>query len=245
MVTGEHKRVDTMHQLNMVDDSEETAVIRDHLEIFQSLIETFKKHGAMSISEDYSSWKASGFSNSRAKLLMVDQSDYNTQHIFFDDNADDGEDCIVDVRDIITGEKIDQSKYMDMYVVKCQPHRAVLESEYFIKMIEQAEAKRDEEIQRIEAGIDDEAETKKTGQASLGSIDGGETEWEKIQKLPDADYLMRTVLPVLYQGMRTVDLERPAAPLEYLSLYLLKHQDMIKLPPKAVSAKPDAEEDQT
>ena len=34
MVTGEHKRVDTMHQLNMVDDSEETAVIRDHLEIF-------------------------------------------------------------------------------------------------------------------------------------------------------------------------------------------------------------------
>ena len=112
----------------------------------------------------------------------------------------------------------------------------MLESEYFIKMIEQAEAKRDEEIQRIEAGIEDETE-KKTGQASLGSIDGGETEWEKIQKLPDADYLMRTVLPVLYQGMRVVDLERPAAPLEYLSLYLLKHQDMIKLPPKAVSAK--------
>ena len=52
----------------------------------------------------------------------------------------------------------------------------------------------------------------------------------------DADYLMRTVLPVLYQGMRVCDLERPAAPLEYLSLYLLKHQDMVKLPPKAFSA---------
>ena len=52
----------------------------------------------------------------------------------------------------------------------------------------------------------------------------------------DADYLMRTVLPVLYQGMKIVDLERPAAPLEYLSLYLLKHQDMVKLPPKAFSA---------
>jgi hypothetical protein len=36
--------------------------------------------------------------------------------------------------------------------------------------------------------------------------------------------------------MRVIDLERPAAPLEYLSLYLLKHQDMIKLPPKAFSA---------
>ena len=50
---------------------------------------------------------------------------------------------------------------------------------------------------------------------------------------------MRTVLPVLYQGMRVIDLERPAAPLEYLSLYLLKHQDMVKLPPKAFSAQPE------
>jgi hypothetical protein len=45
---------------------------------------------------------------------------------------------------------------------------------------------------------------------------------------------MRTVLPVLYQGMRVVDFERPAAPLESLALYLLKHQDQIKLPPKIV-----------
>ena len=52
----------------------------------------------------------------------------------------------------------------------------------------------------------------------------------------DVDYLTRTILPVLYQGMRVVDLERPAAPLEYLSLYLLKHQDTVKLPPKAFSA---------
>jgi len=62
-----------------------------------------------------------------------------------------------------------------------------------------------------------------------------ETEWEKIQKLPDSDYLMRTVLPVLYQGMRVIDFERPAAPLEYLSIYLLKHSEQIKLPPKIFS----------
>ena len=70
-------------------------------------------------------------------------------------------------------------------------------------------------------------------------IEGESTEWEKIQSMNDAEYLMRTVLPVLYQGMRVVDLERPAAPLEYLSLYLLKHQDMIKLPPKAFSVQPE------
>lgn len=63
------------------------------------------------------------------------------------------------------------------------------------------------------------------------------TEWEKLQEMPDSEYLMRTVLPVLYQGMGIVDLERPSAPLEFLALYLLKNQDQVKLPPKAFSGK--------
>ena len=221
----------------MIDDSEETFVIRDHLQQFQSNLETLKKYGTMAVSEDYPSWKASGFSNSRAKLLLVDQADYNTQHIFFDDNADDGDECIVDVRDIITGEKIPQRKYMDMYVIKVHPHKAILEADYFCKKFEDAEEQRDLEIQRVESGIEDEAISVKQ-ESQMDSIECKETDWEKLQKMNDADYLMRTVLPVLYQGMRVIDLERPAAPLEYLSLYLLKHQDMVKLPPKAFSTQP-------
>jgi len=50
------------------------------------------------------------------------------------------------VRDIITGEKIDQKKYMDMYVIKVHPHKAILEPEYFIKKYEDADEKRDLEI---------------------------------------------------------------------------------------------------
>lgn len=87
----------------------------------------------MGISEDYKAWKQAGFKRSAAKLLLVDQSDYNTQHIFFDDNADEGDQCIVDVRDVVTGEEIDNEKFMNMYVVKVHPHRAILEPEYFIK----------------------------------------------------------------------------------------------------------------
>ena len=136
MVTGNVPRVPSMHELNMIEEDDDVTIVRDHLNIFQTMLETFKKYGTMSMSEDYPAWKESGFSNSRAKLLLVDQADYNTQHIFFDDNADEGDECIVDVRDVITGEKVDQSKYMDMYVVKAQPHRAILESDYFIKMIE-------------------------------------------------------------------------------------------------------------
>jgi len=55
---------------------------------------------------------------------------------------------------------------------------------------------------------------------------------------------MRTILPVLYQGMKVTDLERPNAPLEFLSLYLLKHQDQIKLPPKAFSTQPEEKKEE-
>ena len=240
MVTGGNDRCKDMAQVNMIDETDDVQVIRDHLEIFTHTLETLKKYGSMSVSHDYQAWKDGGFKNSCAKLMMIDQADYQTQHIFFDDNADDGDDCIVDVRDVITGEKVAQNKYMDMYVVKVHPHKAILEPEYFIKKIEECEMKRDEEIQRVESGI--EEEESKQRQASLQSIEGGETEWEKIQKMDDANYLMRTVLPVLYQGMRVIDLERPAAPLEYLALYLLKHQDMVKLPPKAISKREEEDD---
>jgi len=83
-----------------------------------------------------------------------------------------------------------------MYVVKVHPHRAITEPDYFIKEIEKCEAKRDEEIARVEAGLEEEDNVPKHVHQSL--IDNEETEWERLQSLPDADYLMRTVLPVLY-----------------------------------------------
>jgi hypothetical protein len=60
------------------------------------------------------------------------------------------------VRDQITGEVIPYKKFIDMYVVKVHPHRAILEPDYFVKMIEIAETKRDEEIRRVEMGIAEE-----------------------------------------------------------------------------------------
>lgn len=127
------------------------------------------------------------------------------------------------MRDVVTGKQIPFEKFIDMYVVKVHPTRAILEMDYFIKMIEEAELRRDEEILRIESALEDENGLIKAVASDTSMRE--ETEWEKIQKLPDADYLMRTVMPVLYQGIRVINNERPAEPLQYLSLYLLKHQD--------------------
>lgn len=54
--------------------------------------------------------------------------------------------------DAVTGDSIEHKKFVDKYVVKVESHRAILEADYFIKLIEHAEQKRTEEIERIESG---------------------------------------------------------------------------------------------
>jgi hypothetical protein len=64
---------------------------------------------------------------------------------------------------------------MNMYVVKVQPHKAITESDYFIKQIEVCEAARDEEIRKVEAGIEEPvcAMAPKKEEAN-------ESEWDKL-----------------------------------------------------------------
>jgi hypothetical protein len=176
-------------------------------------------HQSIAISEDFFAYKEANFDQRLGKLLMVDQADYATQHIFFDDNANEEAKCIVDVRDLISGDPIPYRKFINMYVFKVEPIRAVLEPDYFVKLIEQAVMTRDEEIQREETGIVDEQDYGEGWRQKEKS----ETEWEKLQKMSDGDYLMKTVLPVLYEGMQVLDLERPNVPIEYLAMYLLKN----------------------
>lgn len=103
----------------------------------------------MAIQDDFPAYRASDWECDRSKLMMIDQQDYTTQHIFFDDNADESSEtqtCIVDVRDLKTGEQIPYKQFIDKYVIKVQPHRAILEPDYFIKLIENAVKVRDQEI---------------------------------------------------------------------------------------------------
>lgn len=78
----------------------------------------------------------------------------------------------MDVRDFVTGEQIPYRKFINKYVFRVEPHRAILEPDYFIKLIEQAEVSRDEEIERVEQGIDsdDDRSIKKDS----------DNEWEQL-----------------------------------------------------------------
>ena len=87
----------------------------------------------MAIQDDYVHWEENDRHNEVSKLLLIDQADYSTQHIFFDDCADADEDCVIDVRDAVTKEILPYKKFIGRYVVQVEPHRACLETDYFIK----------------------------------------------------------------------------------------------------------------
>jgi hypothetical protein len=199
----------------------EIEIIDTPLDIYVALMEGLKKSCSFAIADDYKFWQDSERASEYGKMLLIDQTDYFTQHIFFDDNNDPDSDCIVDVRDLISGEIIAYKKAINKYIVKVEPERAILERDYFLEMINVCEKRRSEEIDRIEQGLSTEDETLKEEE---------ENEWENLQSAPSDEYLTRTVLPVLYQGMKLIDIERPQDPFASLAFYLLKHQDDVKIP---------------
>ena len=67
------------------------------------------------------------------KCLVIDQADYQTHHIFFDDGADEGEHSSIECRDVVTNKNISYEQYINTYIVKVHPTRAILENDYFIK----------------------------------------------------------------------------------------------------------------
>ena len=83
----------------------------------QHILETLKKNSTVAIEEDYVHWEENDRHRECAKLLLIDQADYSTQHIFFDDSAAPNEDCIVDVRDALTGEILSYKKANGRYIV--------------------------------------------------------------------------------------------------------------------------------
>lgn len=67
--------------------------------------------------------------------------DIKTAHYFREDKTNG-----VDVRDVVTGEILHCQKFLNKYVIKTESHRAIMEPDYFIKLIEMAESLRDQEV---------------------------------------------------------------------------------------------------
>jgi hypothetical protein len=95
------------------DDYEDCVLQKEPIQQYLGILDTLKKYSSMAISDDHENWEANDYHREVAKLLFIDQGEYNTQHIFFDDCAAEGEDCIVDVRDVVTQEIVEHDKFIN------------------------------------------------------------------------------------------------------------------------------------
>jgi hypothetical protein len=107
-------------------DDKTRAVANDGVESYVELMELFKKQCAAAIRED----------RDHKRILYIDPADYNTQHIFFDAKCGFGDDCRISVRDIITDAEIPYREVINKFIALVEPHRAVSEPDYFMKLIE-------------------------------------------------------------------------------------------------------------
>ena len=53
---------------------------------FAALMDTLKRKSSMAIQDDYDFWHSHDYKRHASKILMVNHKDFDTHHIFFDDN---------------------------------------------------------------------------------------------------------------------------------------------------------------
>jgi Dpy-30 motif len=196
---------------------------QDFPSIYVAIQERLYKAASMAIHDDWPYWSSNGELGEYGKLLLIDENDYNVQHIFFDDNIGIDHPKIVDVRDVVTGESISFKKTINKYIFRVDPYKAVVEQDYFYKAVQACEENRTQEIAWIEKGISTEREEVKETQAS---------DWDKLQNSPTDEYLAKVIMPVLLPALQVLDIERPFNPISFLAHYVLRHQDRVVLPPR-------------
>lgn len=117
--------------------------------------------------------------------------------------------------------------------MRVEPEKALLETDYFVKKIEECEKRRGEEIEKMEKGIVSEEEVVTQQKRD---------EWAILQQLSTNQYLSKAVLPVVYQGLKEIDIERPVDPIKSFAFFLLKNQHLVKLPDRKVEVEEKKEE---
>lgn len=175
-------------------------------------MELFKRYCTVAIREE----------RNDKRVMYIDPADYGTQHIFFDAKSGLGDDCRISVRDIITNQQIAFKDSINKYIAVVEPHRAVAEPDYFMKLIEMCEYTRDQEIELRESGRLDETKVpQQDGEFVIERSPSVDThsqpqehkepfnELETLQSLPHDQYLAKTIMPVLYQGLKVVTVTRP------------------------------------
>lgn len=195
-------------------DDETVKIEKGGQEAYEKMNILLSDRCTLAIRDDFDFYLQNNRKSDAGKLLVIDQAEYNTQHIFFDDKISEDEKCIVDVKDLIEGTSVPIKKSINKYLYKVDIIDVLKDPDYFTKAIELCEKARMEEIEKIEKGLTEDVSMSEQIKKS---------DFEILQELPDEEYLRRTILPLLHPALKLVDLERPNDPIGFIAMYCLKN----------------------
>ena len=93
------------------------------------------------INDDYLIWFSNEKECSYGKPMFVNPYDTNVVQIFFDDNATNKSNSIVDCRNVVTERSMNANEVWEKYVIKADAISAGTDGDYFINWILQIEKK--------------------------------------------------------------------------------------------------------
>ena len=152
------------------------------------------------------------------KLFLVDSSDLNTHHIFFDDNIKADEAYIIDIWDVSTKQRVKFSDAQNLYICQADFIQAVTDPDFFIKQVNKCLEERSKRVERVLSEGFKLAEEKQKE---------ADEQKEFLKSCPPSEYLKETVFPHLTPALSILDKERPSDPLSFLAIYLLENKQTI------------------
>ncbi len=141
---GGYCKLDEMYEKEVYEESVE--LLKDSTRLFVKIQENLKETSCMAIRDE------------AKRHLFIDQADYSTLHILFDSRVGSEEESSVELRDVVTHQKIPFKKALNKYIVPVETLSVIRDADYFMKCLKECEANRLEEIDRIERGEEDEAD---------------------------------------------------------------------------------------
>jgi len=166
---------------------------------------------AAAIIDDVQYWKSQGQEPTAGKMLLVDHgsglAETKVQHIFFDGTVRQS----VDVRDVVSGRPIPPEEAEGLYTHQVDLFQAAVDVDYFVRATDACELKFSQRILESRGAVvgEDGAAADKAAASS--------------DALPPKEYLYKNVIPALLPALEACQRDRPADPIEFIAMYMLRH----------------------
>lgn len=184
-----------------------------HAQIYAGLqTEILEETSCVGILDDAEHWKTQNFSETAGKVVYVDSGETKVQHVFFDGNILGTSTNSVDIRDAVSREPVPFEEAKEVYFHRVNPVQAIVDPEYYIKALQNCEAK------HLEAIV-----AQKKASSAKKVDPRGKLSREELLKLPHKEYLYHTVMSSLLPALELAQRDRPADPINFIAFYMLRH----------------------